>query len=273
MGTGCSRSHDQISVKAFVLRDYNQLNRDSRKYSFIALACVLLLCICWLVDQGAAAQSSKSASVSSTRYTVSASQLRVPPKAWSHLEAAHKEFSWGNLEKAEREVDRALQVDPNCGPAFSMRAFIRLAEKNPSAAVTDAIHATSLDAYDGDAFVALAMAYNSLKDFENAMKAATQALMLRSDSWQAHLERAKSLYGQGQFDAALTALDGLAKDFPDVHLVRGSVLMNLARRQEAVAEFTLFLREAPFDPRSEQVRRICAATAVDGVMEPAAFPR
>jgi tetratricopeptide (TPR) repeat protein len=179
----------------------------------------------------------------------------------------------GQPGKAERELERALQVDPNCGPAFSMRAFIRLAEKNPSAALADATHATSVDAYDGDAFVALAMAYNSLKDFENAMKAATQALALQPDSWQAHLEMAKSLYAQGQFDLVLSVLSELAKDFPDVHLVRGNVLMNLARRKEAVEEFTLFLQEAPFDPRSQRLRRICAATAVGGVMESASVPQ
>jgi tetratricopeptide (TPR) repeat protein len=133
----------------------------------------------------------------------------------------------------------------------------------------DATHATSIDAYDGDAFVALAMTYNSLNNFENAMKAATQALALQPDSWQSRLEMAKSLYGRGQFDLALAVLNEVAKDFPDVHLVRGNVLMNLARRKEAVEEFTLFLREAPIDPRSERVRRICAASAMGGVVESA----
>jgi tetratricopeptide (TPR) repeat protein len=269
-----SRSLDRFATQK-LNRQYNkQLDQDSRVVRLtVAIACFLSFGICWLFAQSLAAQSSNPATVSSTHYTVSASELRLSPKAWLHLESAHKEFSRGNLDKAERELERALQVDPNCGPAFSMRAFIRLAEKNPSAALVDATHATSIDAYDGDAFVALAMAYNSLKDFKNATKAATQALALQPDSWQAHLEMAKSLYGQGEFDLALTALNEQVKDFPDVHLVRGNVLMNLARRKEAVEEFTLFLREAPVDPRSEQVRRICAASAVGGVMDSASVPQ
>jgi tetratricopeptide (TPR) repeat protein len=274
MGAGCSRNLDRFATGRFTPQYNNQSHRDSCICSLLlSIACFFSIGLCGLFSQDLSAQTSTAASVSPTHYAVSASELRVPPKAWAYLAAAHKEFSRGNLEKAEREVERALQVDPTCGPAFSIRAFIRLAEKNPSAALADATLATSIDAHDSDAFVALAMAYNSLKDFENAIKAATQALALQPDSWQAQLEMAKSLYGKGQFDAALTVLNALAKDFPDVHLVRGNVLMNLAQRQEAVAEFMLFLREAPVDPRSEQVRRICAATVAGGVMESASVPR
>lgn len=273
MAAGCSHSLDRFATRKLNRQCNKHLDRDSRVVRSVVAIAYFLFCICWLFALSLAAQDSNPATVSSMRYTVSASELRVPSKAWSHLESAHKEFSRGNLDKADRELDRALQVDPNCGPAFSMRAFIRLAEKNPSAALADATHATSIDADDGDAFVALAMAYNSLKDFVNAMKAASRALELEPDSWQARLETAKSLYGQGQFDLALAALNEQAKDFPDVHLVRGNVLMNLARRKEAIEEFTLFLREAPIDARSEQVRRICAATAAGGVKDSAPVPQ
>src|SRR5579864_9112987 len=270
MGAGCTRSLNRFAPELFNRQYNNKTHRDScdRPLSLF-IACFLCVGLFGLFSRYLSAQTSTAPSVSPSRYTVSASELRVPPKAWSHLESAHKEFSRGNLDKAERELDRALRVDPNCGPAFSMRAFIRLAEKNPSAALADATHATSIDASDGDAFVALAMTYNSLNNFENAMNAATQALALQPDSWQSRLEMAKSLYGQGQFDLALAVLNELAKDFPDVHLVRGNVLMNLARRKEAVEEFTLFLREAPIDTRSERVRRICAASAMGGVVESA----
>jgi tetratricopeptide (TPR) repeat protein len=274
MRAGYSRSLDPFVTKRFSRHYSNQSYRCSCLSSFLSpIACCLSIGLCGLFSQGLSAQTSAAATLSPTPYTVSASELRVPPKVWSHLESAHKEFGRGNLEKAEREVERALQLDPACSPAFSMRAVIRLAEKNPSAALADAARATSIDAYDGDAFVALAMAYNSLKDFENARKAASEALALQPDSWQARLEMAKSLYGQGQFNSALAVLNDQAKDFPDVHLVRGNVLMNLARRYEAVVEFTLFLQEAPLDPRSEQVRRICATVAAATAVESVSAPR
>jgi tetratricopeptide (TPR) repeat protein len=102
------------------------------------------------------------------------------------------------------------------------------------------------------------MVYNSLNDFQKAEETIRQALRLRPDSWQGRLELAKSFYGHGKLVLALCELDLANIDFPDAHLVRGNVLMRLQRRQEALEEFGAFLREAPKDPRGEQIRRIVA---------------
>lgn len=272
MGAGCSRSLDPIGRQPFNVPHSKQLNHLSRVWGWVwarRKARVSLLCcsICGLLLQGAFCQTRSAENVPPPRYTVSAAQLHVPAKAWSRLEAAHKEFSKGNLDKAEREVDRALQIDPACGPAFSIRAFIRLAEKNLSGAMADARRAILIDPYDADSLVALAMAYNSLKDFQSAAHAAAEALEIRPDSWQARLESAKSLYGLGQSVSALRELDAVNRDFPDVHLVRGNILMSLGRREEAVEEFRFFLREEPLDPRSGQIRGIVAQTLPPGVSE------
>jgi tetratricopeptide (TPR) repeat protein len=192
------------------------------------------------------------------RYTVSAKRLGVPAKAWAHLAAAHREFSKRDFDEASREVDSALLADPGCAQAFSMRAFIKLAEKDSQGAVADAKRAASLDPGDAESFIALTMAYNSLKDFQKAEEAVQHALSLRPDSWQARLELAKSFYGQGELVLALCELDLANIDFPDAHLVRGNVLMQLGRNPEAVEEFSAFMREAPGDPRREQIQRIAA---------------
>jgi tetratricopeptide (TPR) repeat protein len=189
-------------------------------------------------------------------YTVSAKRLGVPAKAWAHLAAAHREFSKMEFGAASREVDSALRVDPACAQAFSMRAFIKLAEKDSQGAVADAKRAASLDPGDAEPFIALTMAYNSLKNFREAEEAAQHALGLRPDSWQARLELAKTFYGQGELVLALCELDLANIDFPDAHLVRGNVLMRLGRKPEAVEEFSAFMREAPGDSRGEQIQRI-----------------
>ena len=198
------------------------------------------------------------ANAAPAHYTVSAKRLGVPAKAWTHLAAAHREFSRMNFDEASREVDSALRADPACAQAFSMRAFIKLAEKDPAGAVDDAKRAASLDPGDAESFIALTMAYNSLNDFQRAEETIRHALRLRPDSWQGRLELAKSFYGQGELVLALCELDLANIDFPDAHLVRANVLMRLERRQEAVEEFGAFLREAPKDPRGEQIRRIVA---------------
>lgn len=197
-----------------------------------------------------------SAGRSQGRYTVSAQELRVPAKARVHLKLAHREFGKLNFAGAESEIDQALKADSMCAEAFCMRAFVRLASRNPNGAIEDATRALTLDPGEADAFVALATAYNSLGEFGNAETAAHVALGMRPDSWQGRLELAKSLYGEGRFVLALCALDEINKDFPDVHLVRADILQCLQRSQEAAEEFFQFLREAPNDPRNEQIRRI-----------------
>ena len=192
------------------------------------------------------------------RDTVSAAQLSIPAKAWKQLESAHAQFSKGNLPEAAMEIERALKLDPLCAQAFSMRVFVKLAGKDREGAVEDAKRAILLDPHDAESFVALAMSYNALKQFQSAGEAAHHALGIRPDSWQGRLEMAKSLYHQGELIPALRELELVHTDFPDVHLVRGSVLMGLDRNPEAASEFEIFLQEAPFDPRSAQIRELVA---------------
>jgi tetratricopeptide (TPR) repeat protein len=202
------------------------------------------------------------ASTSQGMYTVSAQELSVPAKARVHLKLARQEFSKSNFAEAEREIAQALKADSIWAAPFCMRALLRLASKDLDGAIEDALHALALDPDEADAYVALATAYNSLSEFGKAEAAARAALGMRPDSWQGRLELAKSLYGEAQFVLALRELDGLDKDFPDVHLVRADVLQCLQRSQEAAEEFRQFLREAPNDLRSRQIRRIVSQASM-----------
>lgn len=211
---------------------------------------------CLLISALTECQTATTSSAPSRRYTVSTAELRAGRKLAAYLSAAHKEFSAGNLRKAEMELEHAVQIDPSCGAAFSMRTFIDLAEKKPENAINDATLAVEVDDQVSESFVAMAMAYNALKDFTAAAEAARHALAIHSDSWQARLELAKSSYGLGQFGSALEELDRVGKDFPDVHPVRGNVLMRLGRPGEATGEFKIFMEREPRDARIEQIRRI-----------------
>ena len=202
--------------------------------------------------------SATSPAPAARRYVVSAKQLGIPAKAKKRLAAAQQSFENLKIDEAEHEIDSALRAYPAFAQAFAMRAFIRLARKDGNSAVEDAKRAVSLDGEEAESFVALAMGYNLQREFHEAEDAAWHALSLRSDSWQGRLELAKALYGQGRFVVALREMDDLKPDFPDVHLVRANVLTRLHREQEAAGEFERFLRQAPEDPRSEQVRSIVA---------------
>jgi len=194
------------------------------------------------------------------RDTVSAAQLSTRGKVWKHLRAADREFKKQNFAGAEVEIGHALDADPDCAASFTMRAFLRLAEKDAARALEDARRSVSIDPRAADSWVAVAMAANKLKQFQIAEAAATHAVAIRPDSFQGRLELAKSFYGQGRLVVTLWELDQLRVDFPDVHLVRGNVLMGLEGPLEAADEFETFLREAPDDSRNARIREIIASS-------------
>jgi tetratricopeptide (TPR) repeat protein len=189
-------------------------------------------------------------------YVVSVSHLRVPTKAVSHLEAAQKRFAKMQLAQTTMELDRAIDIYPGFAQAFCMKALVSLAEKDFTGSVESAAHAISLDGTDAYSWVALATAYNSLREWPEAEAAAGQALSLDPSAWQGRLELAKSFYGEAKFALALYILDQLNRDSPDVHLVRANSLMRLGRPQEAGRQFSVFLQEAPGDSRGDQIRQI-----------------
>jgi len=193
---------------------------------------------------------------------VSVARLGVPAKAAKHLEWAQKRFTNSDLPGAITEIDQALEIYPRCAQAFSMRAFVKLALKDFSGAIEDAHRSVALDPYDPASNLALATAYNDEQNFSQAAGEAQQALRLNPNGWQGRLELAKSLYGEGRLEAALVELNTIKKDFPDIHLVRGNVLMRLGRTREGAAEFAHFLDEAPQDVRAGVIQQIIARTDV-----------
>jgi tetratricopeptide (TPR) repeat protein len=188
--------------------------------------------------------------------TVSVNRLATSEKTRKYIQRAQNEFTQLHTDEALRSLDAALQVDPRCAAAFTMRAFIRLATRDFNGALDDATRATSLDPDNTDSYIALSTALNSTGQFQKGAEAAAQGLMLDIDSWQARLELAKSLYGQNHLVLALHELDLLDVDFADVRLVRANVLMRLGRREEGRTEFAGFLENFPEDPRGPQVRAI-----------------
>jgi tetratricopeptide (TPR) repeat protein len=215
--------------------------------------------------------SGSTAAMPQRLYTVSARELRVPAEARAHLRLAQAKFNKSNLPGAESEIDQALQADSMCAPAFSMRALLRLAARELDGAVEDATRAQALDPGESDAYLALATAYNAQREFQKSEAAARQVLGMRPNLWQGGLELAKAFYGQGRLVLALSELDELNKDFPDVHLVRANILVRLNRSDEAMKEFKQFLGEAPNDSRREQVERIMGRAS--GTASPATSPR
>lgn len=189
-------------------------------------------------------------------YKISARQLAISPKTRARIAAAQDKFEKGNISEALTELDTAGRLSPSCSEAWSMRAFIKLADRDVAGAINDASHALDLDRTNPEAYLALGSAYNSENDFDRAETNLRRALGLNPDSWQAKLELAKTWYGQKRHVIALRQLDLIRSDFPDVHLLRANILISLGRKQEGAEQFAIFLRAVPSDRRAPQIRQI-----------------
>lgn len=251
----------QSSARVLNFKDSHLRTFQSHKTNQVDRVFAILLwafAIYLLVSSKTVAQSLEEGPQNVANYSVSVQQLKVSARAHAHLERAQKAFAERNMPEALKEVERVLVSDPQCAQAFIMRSLIRLALKDVEGAANDSGQATTLDPNDGHAFLVLATAYNSHGETDAAITAARQALRLSPDLWQAHLEIGKALYQRRQFEPALHELELLHVNFPDVHLVRGDVLMMLGRRKEGSEEFRIFLLQAPHDPRVAQIRQIVA---------------
>lgn len=269
----CRSSLQNIAPERSPLHHHNQedrLNRVATRH-FVAgvLRCLLLVFVAIrlfgqtgqsteLKSPGTSAGSSDTEAIAtrSSPYVISAAQLRIPGKAVRHLELAEKRFRKMDLPGATAEINRALEIDPRCAPAFSMRSFVKLAANDFLAAVEDAARAVAIDPYDAHSYLALATAYNDRSEFSKASEAAQQALKINPDLWQGQLEMAKSLYGRGEYHSASRMLDQIGRDFPDVHLARANLLIKMGRPLEAVEQFNLFLKQAPNDARCPRIAQI-----------------
>ena len=207
------------------------------------------------------AVSSVQEGIEQRRHTISARQLAIAPKTWARIVAAQGKFDKGNIREAMSELNAAIALSPSCSEAWSMRAFIRLSDRDIDGAIYDASRAFELDRTNAEALVALGTAFNSQKNFEAAEARLHRALALRPGSWQAQLELSKAWYGQKKFVLALRQVDLIQRDFPDVHLVRANILMSLGRKRAGAKEFEIFLRAAPGDRRASQIRTILAEIA------------
>ena len=200
--------------------------------------------------------------------TVSVANLSVPEKAKRALQSAQKAISKNKLEEAASELQRALTIAPHYPEALSLRAVVYLAKGDSKAALEDAHRAVQIDPSSSLAYTILGASYNAAGDFLQATASLQQAVKIDPNFWQGHYEMAKSLYGQGKSASALQEVEAakrnVPKDFSQIHLICGAILMQLHRTNEAAEELQQFLKEDPKNPEAANVERTLARLSQPG---------
>jgi tetratricopeptide (TPR) repeat protein len=173
----------------------------------------------------------------------------------------------GQINQAITDFSKAIELNPEYAPAYTNRAIANM-DRDRDAAVADFSKAIELEPDNpegyfnrGQAYIILANADSALADFETFV-------LLAPDDPEAYYNRAQALVmqaavfeSQGQtaemsqaFERAVadyTQAITLNPDFVRSYLLRGIVLSELGRTQEAISDFQKVL-EIGEDPELKQ---------------------
>ena len=109
-------------------------------------------------------------------------QARVAdPEAQASLQSAASLLSVGRVDEARANIDKALQLDPNAGLAYALRAVINVVQNNNEQALADGNQAVALSPDSAAAKIALSYAQQAAFDIPAARATLQQAVQQQPD--------------------------------------------------------------------------------------------
>jgi tetratricopeptide (TPR) repeat protein len=187
--------------------------------------------------------------------TVSVASLRVPEKAREHFERARKALIDGADGDFEREITKALAMEPNFAEAWLIRSVHDVKVHQYDDALTHALEAQRIDPTLRGITIVRASACNGLHRFTEAESLLKSLPPAEAATWTAHYERSRALIGLGKTDEALEAsaltLQSVPEDWLDnARLLRANALQLAHRYQEAMIQLQAYLDS----PRPQPLR-------------------
>jgi tetratricopeptide (TPR) repeat protein len=137
---------------------------------------------------------------------VSVNELRMPDKALRSVSRARQDLVDGKLDKAQKAIDKALQVSPDCAEAIDIQGLIHLHTGNLDQAASEFQKAIDVDPTIGQAYLGLGMVMISHKQFKAALIPLDRAESLLPSSWLVYFQTAVADFQVGDMNAALEQL-------------------------------------------------------------------
>jgi tetratricopeptide (TPR) repeat protein len=184
--------------------------------------------------------------------------LRAPEKARRAVEKAAAAMKHEQAREAEKQLARALELYPDYAMALTLRAIWKISV-NHSESIRDLERAIQIDPQYGVSYAVLASIYNDEQRYEDAIPLVQQALKLLPAAWPVHYEMARSLSGTHKRPEALREVTEAerrmsadtkanANSVAAVHYLRGILLMDQHERVEAAREFEMSIDIQPQGP-------------------------
>ena len=198
------------------------------------------------------------ASETSNSSTVSTSSLHVSPKAQKELDKANEAMALSDWKKAMDLLHKAIAFDPDYAAAYNNLGVL-YSRLNDDVHEREALEkAIRLDDHLAAAYVNLAKLCLRQKNFPEAETLLGKAESLNPMNTDSLMLLADAQYMNRHYDAAIASArqaHSVSSIHPAfVHYIAARAYDQENRREEALAELQVFLKEEPTGPRADHVR-------------------
>ena len=176
--------------------------------------------------------------------------LRYPPISdGSNASRAEELLRAGSVDEALAEIDSVLRGDPDNSDAHALRAIIQVAKNDKAAALESAGRATTANAGNYRAWLAMSYAQQANFDLEAALESALKAESLQSGSALAHARAAELHLSLGDSHRAEVAARAAIASNPaesHAHSMLGFVHLAQIETEAARADFEAAIERDSF---------------------------
>ncbi len=200
----------------------------------------------------------------STQGSISAAALSIPSKAESEFDKGVKALRKQDHEEAQRRFTRAVELYPRYAAAFNNMGVIAMQQGKMDEGLEFFRQAVKADEQYAPPYLNLAKAVVAKKDYMEAEQLLLKATSLDPTNVEILAILAMIEFESNHMPRALAnarKVHGMPnhEKFAFAHYIGGRVLESQNQGAEAIAEYRLFLKEAPNSTSAANVRGFIAA--------------
>jgi Flp pilus assembly protein TadD len=196
----------------------------------------------------------------------------LAPKAKEALDKSLKALSENKLSEAEKYVAEAIKLAPFHPDVLYVQGILFMDKRNWVRAQAALEKASQMDPTNGRAFSALGMALVDQGNFDAAVGPLEKSLQLNSDTWETQWALGKAYYHRGQYDQALKAsqlaLTESNGKAPQIELLVAQALTAVGKYEDAAQTLRDFLKRHGDQPEAPTARRWLDGLAKNGKIRP-----
>lgn len=191
---------------------------------------------------------------------VSAASLKIPKKALAELEKGSNALSAGNWKEARSRFEKTINIYPDASDAYNGLGVVNMQEgKNEEGRIAFQ-KALELDPDSPRAYINLARIYDGEKNFPEVDRLLGKYVSLVPPTAEVLLMLSKAQAAGGKLDMALDNCRKVHniphKEQSHAHLLAARILSRRNLADEAMQEYSIFMKEAPNDSNTQEAKRM-----------------